>query len=67
MHVFDTESANCMLDYYHNHTGIEMAELSFEDLDGVSCNLSVSTTETVAQYLENIKLVNKGKPIKLHV
>ena len=67
MHVLDTESANCTLDYYYNDTGIEMAKLSFEGLDGVSCNLSVSTTETVAQCLENIKIVNKSKPIKLHV
>ena len=65
MHAFivHTESANCTLDTY-NDSGIEMAELSFEGLDGAPCNLSVTTTESVAQCLEDI---DKGKLTALHM
>ena len=52
-----TESANCTLhDYnYTNDSGIETAELSFEGLDGASCNLTVTTTGYIEQCLEDIE------------
>ena len=67
MHIFiiDTESANCTLDNYNytyqNDSGIEMAELSFEGLNGSSCNLSVTTTESIDQCLEDIEIVNNSE------
>ena len=64
MHIFiiDTESANCTLHNYNyqNSSGIEMAELSFEGLDGSSCNLSVTTTESIDQCLEDIEIINNS-------
>ena len=38
-----------------------MAEFSFESLDGTSCNLSVSTTESIDQCLEDIEIFNTSK------
>ena len=73
MHVFiiNTEGANCTLDSYNNmsqnDSGIEMAELSFQGLDGALCNLSVTATESVAQCLEDIELFNISKPTNLHM
>ena len=65
MHVLiiGTESANCALHNYNyqNSSGIEMAELSFEGLNGSSCNLSVTTTESIDQCLEDIEIVNNSK------
>ena len=46
-----------------NDSGIEMAELSFEGLDGASCNLTVTTTgpEYIEQCLEDIEITNMSK------
>ena len=65
MHVFtiNTESTNCTLDNYNyqNDSGIEMAELSFQGLNGSSCNLSITATESVDQCLVDIEIVNTSK------
>ena len=62
MHVFiiDTESANCTLNNYNyqNDGDIEMAEISIQGLDGSSCNLSINATESIAQCLQDIEIVN---------
>ena len=58
----DAESTNCILNYQNmDDNSTEMAELSFEGLDGASCNLSVTTNGSVNQCLEAIEIVNNGK------
>ena len=61
--VFDTESANCTFDYYdyQNNSGIEMAEISYQGLNGTYCNLSVTAIESIDQCLEDIQIVNNSK------
>ena len=44
-----------------NDSGIEIAELSFEGLDGASCNLSMTTTSDIDQCLEDIEITNMSK------
>ena len=56
------EGTNCTLDTY-NSSGIETAELSFQGVDGASCNLSITTSESVAQCLED---VDKSKLTRLY-
>ena len=60
-----TESANRILHNYNytNDSDMEMAELSFEGLDGASCNLTVTTTgpEYIEQCLEDIEITNMSK------
>ena len=43
--------------------GIVMADLSYEGLNGTSCNLSVAATTSVDQCFEDIEIDNISKQI----
>ena len=64
-HACNADSVNCTLDtyQYQNESGREIIELSFQCPFSDTCiaNLSVNTTESTADCLRDIELVNTSK------